>query len=306
MSQSQQPKTDVEREELLAQRIESMISIRNMKQEAKLPFQAVLYAGDPARIIEYRNLTVYFMVVWVVLFVVLIVADADAGWYLAAFALFFLGGGLLTIVFLRADKSYQRYLVSVDENGRVRESSLPKIVPEGGWGELPSFFKSINRRMPDTGTWRFRMNVPEDSDEHLGRIRSNTAYPTYRAVLGFFFGLGYLPAGGLLIVSVIAVFLQDGWGGRLLAIGGIVLAILFGAVLDFFKEKALMTPDIADAHVHLSASMEAAFSNMQVAMENLERTVSRVEASVSNMERARSNVEDSKSESKSDNDADTD
>ena len=152
--------------------------------------------------------------------------------------------------------------------------------------------------------WRFRTNAPEDSDEHLGRIRSNTAYPTYRAVLGFFFGLGSLPAGALLIVSVIAVFLQDGWGGRLLAIGGIVLAILFGAILDFFKEKALMTPDIADAHVHLSASMEAAFSNMQVVIENLERTASRIEASVSSLERARSSAEESKSETGADSDAD--
>jgi hypothetical protein len=86
--------------------------------------------------------------------------------------------------------------------------------------------------------------------EYLNTIRSNTAYPTYRGIIGIIAVLGYLLAAfnalGALVggVSVIGDSFLMGVG--IISAGAVISALIFlGA--RFAKEAALILADIGDS-----------------------------------------------------------
>lgn len=86
--------------------------------------------------------------------------------------------------------------------------------------------------------------------KYLDTIRTDTAYPTYRGIIGIITLLGYLLAGLYALGSLIGGFSAMGnsffMGLGILIGGGIISALIFlGA--RFWREAALILADIGDS-----------------------------------------------------------
>jgi hypothetical protein len=86
--------------------------------------------------------------------------------------------------------------------------------------------------------------------QYLTQIRANTAYPTYRGIIGIIAILGYLLAGLNALASLIGGFGTMGnsflGGVGIIIFGAIVSGLIFlGA--RFWKEAALILADIGDS-----------------------------------------------------------
>ena len=86
--------------------------------------------------------------------------------------------------------------------------------------------------------------------QYITAIRSNTAYPTYRGIIGIIALLGYILAGlsalGALISGLRAM--GDSFiGGFGILIGGLVTAALIFLGARFWKEAAMILADIGDS-----------------------------------------------------------
>ena|SRR5690625_1610276 len=86
--------------------------------------------------------------------------------------------------------------------------------------------------------------------QYLNNIRVNTAYPTYRGIIGIIAILGYLFAILQGLGALITGFSRMGdsfIGGVGIIIGGLLIAGLIFLGARFWKEGALILADIGDS-----------------------------------------------------------
>jgi len=86
--------------------------------------------------------------------------------------------------------------------------------------------------------------------QYIEKIRSNTAYPTYRGIIGIIVMLGYILAAlyapGALIGGIASMSESFIMGLGIIIVGFVAAAIIFlGA--RFLKEAALILADIGDS-----------------------------------------------------------
>ena len=103
------------------------------------------------------------------------------------------------------------------------------------------------------------MNIPKE--QYLESIRSNTAYPTYRGIIGIITILGYLLAGLEALVTLFTGFGAMG-DSFLSGLGIIVAGLIFAALIflgaRFWKEAALILADIGDSITDTNSKAESA------------------------------------------------
>lgn len=87
--------------------------------------------------------------------------------------------------------------------------------------------------------------------QFIDTLRSNTNYPTYRALISVFAAIGYLAAAGIAVVGIIAIDRSPA-----ATILGIALGALIVILTRMLREVWLMAADIADAVVD-SASRDS-------------------------------------------------
>ena len=90
----------------------------------------------------------------------------------------------------------------------------------------------------------------QQKQQYLNNIRTNTAYPTYRGIIGIIAILGYLFAALNGLGALIAGFSTMGdsfIGGVGIIIGGALIAGLIFLGARFWKEAALILADIGDS-----------------------------------------------------------
>ncbi len=86
-------------------------------------------------------------------------------------------------------------------------------------------------------------------ERYIQRIRSESAYPTFRSLINLFAILLYLVAvifivGGLF--AGLAAMSQQGAQGIGLMIGGFILGVIYYVIGRVTKEAAFMLADVAD------------------------------------------------------------
>lgn len=95
---------------------------------------------------------------------------------------------------------------------------------------------------------------------HIDRIRSETAYPTYRAIIGIIAILGYILAGLSALGALISGFgtMGDSFGmGLVVLLFGLVFAALIFLGARFWKEAALILADIGDSVTDANAERQS-------------------------------------------------
>ena len=87
--------------------------------------------------------------------------------------------------------------------------------------------------------------------QYIDQIRTNTAYPNYRRFVGIVAILGYVLAGLLVLITLLAFIEAISEGsyreGFTFFIGSIIVAIIIVFVSRLLKEAALIFSDIADS-----------------------------------------------------------
>lgn len=86
--------------------------------------------------------------------------------------------------------------------------------------------------------------------QYLDDIRANTAYPTYRSMIGIIAMLGYLFAGMNALGSLIgglSAMANSFWSGVGIIIAGAIVSGLVFFVARFWKEAALILVDLGDS-----------------------------------------------------------
>ncbi|MCH7341999.1 hypothetical protein LZ017_01175 [Pelomonas sp. CA6] len=95
-------------------------------------------------------------------------------------------------------------------------------------------------------------NLPRGTLPHphpfLQRIRSNSAYPTFRVMVSVFTGLGYLSAVGAALGLGSLLSSTSGYGVLGYA-GGVLLGLVVAVLTRVAKEMALMMADVADSAI---------------------------------------------------------
>ncbi len=97
--------------------------------------------------------------------------------------------------------------------------------------------------------------------DYLNKIRSNTAYPTYRSIIGLIALLGYILAALSALGALISGF--GTMGDSFLAGAGILIFGLIGAGAiflgaRFWKEAAIIIADIGDSITDANSKGSAA------------------------------------------------
>lgn len=96
----------------------------------------------------------------------------------------------------------------------------------------------------------------ESKQQYLQSVRSDSAYPVYRSVIGIFALLGYLLAGTLALMTLVSGFgmMTNSltMGLVTLLMGGIVSAMVF-FLAKLSKEAALILVDLADSTVEANS-----------------------------------------------------
>lgn len=89
-----------------------------------------------------------------------------------------------------------------------------------------------------------------EKQKYLDTIRTNTAYPTYRGIIGIIALFGYILAGlnavGALISGLMAMRDSILVGLGILIVGLVISALIF-LLARFWKEAALILADIGDS-----------------------------------------------------------
>ncbi len=87
--------------------------------------------------------------------------------------------------------------------------------------------------------------------EYIDRIRSNTAYPTYRAFVRILMMFGYVLAMSIVVAGVVDYTTRGYLSAFLLGGKFLIGSIIVGVITVFFsrlwKEAALILADIADS-----------------------------------------------------------
>ena len=92
--------------------------------------------------------------------------------------------------------------------------------------------------------------------DYLTTIRSNTAYPVYRAMIGIIALLGYILVGLQALAALIAgigSMRSSFFAGLGILIAGFILAALGYFIIRFFKEAALILADLGDSVTEANA-----------------------------------------------------
>jgi hypothetical protein len=82
----------------------------------------------------------------------------------------------------------------------------------------------------------------QNKKSYILRIRSDTAYPAYRSLVGVIEILGYIGVVIWLLVTLVAS--KQGIIGALAV--GVLVSVVAVVMIRFFKEASLMFADIAD------------------------------------------------------------
>lgn len=93
-------------------------------------------------------------------------------------------------------------------------------------------------------------HMTPNKEQYLESIRTNTAYPTYRGIIGIIALLGYILAGLYGLLALVFGFIamrESFFQGLLFIIAGFVLAALIFLGARFSKEAALILADIGDS-----------------------------------------------------------
>lgn len=93
------------------------------------------------------------------------------------------------------------------------------------------------------------------ADQFVGKLRSESIYPTFRGFVQISYVVGLLLAACCAIGGVIALFKTDR-GGAGFGLG-IALAILFVLMARLFKEMWLMLADMSDAIVRMARNQDS-------------------------------------------------
>lgn len=89
-----------------------------------------------------------------------------------------------------------------------------------------------------------------DKSNYLAEIRANTAYPTYRGIIGLLVILGYILAGLYGISALIGGLMTMGdtfLGGLAFLVIGLVFAGFIALLTKLGKEVALVIVDFGDS-----------------------------------------------------------
>ncbi len=92
---------------------------------------------------------------------------------------------------------------------------------------------------------------------YVDAIRSNTAYPTYRGIIGIITMILMIIAGlqGLgAIIGGITLMSQYGFAGFILLLVGVAFAVLTFFLAKFWKEAAQIVADIGDSAMDANAN----------------------------------------------------
>lgn len=94
-------------------------------------------------------------------------------------------------------------------------------------------------------------------ENYLKEIRANTAYPTYRGIIGIIALLGYILAGlnalGTLVSGLMTMGDSFLAGLGILIFGAVASALIF-LLARFWKEAALILVDIGDSVTETNSS----------------------------------------------------
>jgi len=90
---------------------------------------------------------------------------------------------------------------------------------------------------------------------YMDEMRSNTAYPTYRGIVGIIAILGYMFAGLIVLLGVIVlvsppnIMMWGPFGGGRVSyfVGALIVAVIIFVVVRFWKEASFILVDIADS-----------------------------------------------------------
>ena len=87
--------------------------------------------------------------------------------------------------------------------------------------------------------------------QYIDQIRTNTAYPNYRRFVGIVAILGYVLAGLLVLITLLAFIEAVSVGeyreGFTFLVGSLIAAIIIISMSRLLKEAALIFSDIADS-----------------------------------------------------------
>lgn len=87
----------------------------------------------------------------------------------------------------------------------------------------------------------------------VSELRSQSCYPSFRAVVGFATAIGYLVAVGVAIFGLFAGFHS---ANVLVVVVACVVAVVVGIVVAVARELSLMLADIADAAISMAAGQD--------------------------------------------------
>jgi len=90
-----------------------------------------------------------------------------------------------------------------------------------------------------------------NKQQYIDQVRSNTVYPTYRRFVGIIMILGYVLAGLLVLIALLALIEEIGVGqyrqGFAFFVGSVMAAVIIVFASRLLKEAALIFADIADS-----------------------------------------------------------
>lgn len=95
--------------------------------------------------------------------------------------------------------------------------------------------------------------------QYLLSVRANTAYPTYRGIIGLIVQVYYVIAALTALAGLITAFTAGGFfSGLMTVVVGLVVAALICLLARFFKEAALILADMGDSTVDANSQKPAA------------------------------------------------
>ena len=132
--------------------------------------------------------------------------------------------------------------------GSAPAAPLP---PESqGHGSTPALYSPPPQSRGPAKSFINLNHMTPNKQQYLDAVRANTAYPTYRGIIGVITILGYVLAGlsvlGALISGVMSMR-ESFFGGLVVLISGLVGSALIFLGARFWKEAALILADIGDS-----------------------------------------------------------
>ena len=125
-----------------------------------------------------------------------------------------------------------------------------------GWIRSECRVKKSQRGHFDQGK---EADMETRKQQYIDQTRTNTAYPNYRRFVGIVAILGYVLAGLLVLITLLASIEAFSVGqyreGFTFLIGSVIVAIIIVFVSRLLKEPALIFADIADSITDANSRM---------------------------------------------------